>query len=185
MLKYRMDIDYQNVPPAVQNATNKLYRALKYYYFWQTDVDQVNVRNSENRIKAEIVLDAQTKQRLNVTIQTPKENIMIQDMPLSQPIMALNQKQPFGEQLRSYMNDEEEDDDQAQCSITGKNGWRGRSQVETFDGTKFSAPFSNCWVVLAKDCGSQKPEFVVMARKTESNGNGDRKEVKIITRQHH
>jgi len=184
MLKYRMDIDYQNVPPAVQNATNKLYRALKYYYFWQTDVDQVNVRNSENKIKAEVVLDAQTKQRLNVTIQTPKENIMIQDMPLSQPILALNQKQPFSEQLRSYMNDEEENDDQAQCSITGKNGWRGRSQVETFDGTKFSAPFTNCWVVLAKDCGSQKPEFVVMARKSESNGNGDRKEVKILTRQH-
>jgi len=82
------------------------------------------------------------------------------------------------------MNAEEEDEDHAQCSITGKTGWQRRSQVETFDGTKFSAPFTNCWVVLAKDCGSQKPEFVVMARKSDKSQNGDLKEVKIVTRQH-
>jgi hypothetical protein len=185
MLKYRMDIDYQNVPLSLQNATNKLYRALKHYYFWQTDVDQINVQNQEGKIRAELVLDAQTKQRVNVTIKTPKENILIQDLPLSQPIMALNQKQSFSEQLVDYINNEDEDDDKAQCSVTGKSGWQRRSQVETFDGTKFSAPFSDCWVVLSKDCGSQKPEFVVMARKSpKSSNNADLKEVKIVTRQH-
>jgi len=40
-------------------------------------------------------------------------------------------------------------------------------------------------VVLAKDCGSQQPEFVVMARKSQQSGsNSDQKEVKIVTRQH-
>jgi len=185
MLKYRIDIDYQNVPLSLQNATNKVYRALKNYYFWQTDVDQINVQNPEGKIRAECVLDAQTKQRVNVTIKTPKENILIQDLPLSQPIMALNQKQPFSEQLRNYVNNEDEDEDEATCSVTGKSGWQRRSQVETFDGTKFSAPFTDCWVVLSKDCGSQKPEFVVMARKSpKSSGNADLKEVKIVTRQH-
>jgi hypothetical protein len=185
MLKYRVDIDYQNVPLSLQNMTNKIYRGLKHYYFWQTDVDQINVQNPDGKIRAEWILDAQTKQRVNVTIKTPKENIMIQDLPLSQPIMALNQKQPFSEQLRNYVNNEDEDENEAQCSITGKSGWQRRSQVETFDGTKFSAPFSDCWVVLSKDCGSQKPEFVVMARKSpKSSGNADLKEVKILTRLH-
>lgn len=188
MLKYRMDINYQNVPPSVQNATNKVYRALKNYYYWQTDVDQINVQNPHGKIRAEFVLDAQTKQRVNVTIKTPKENINIQDLPLSQPLMAMNQKQPFREQFNDYVNqnqNQDQNDDQAECSITGKSGWQRRSQVETFDGTKFSAPFSDCWVVLSKDCGSQKPEFVVMARKsTKSGNNGDLKEVKIVTRQH-
>jgi hypothetical protein len=181
MLKYRVDVEYQNVPLAVQNATNKLYRALKYYYFWQTDVDQVTQQNQPNKIKAEIVLDAQTKQRLNVTLQTPKETINMQDMPLSQPLGAISQKQSVSDQLMDYMND---DDDQSECSITGKNGWTRKSQVETFDGTKFSAPFSNCWVVLAKDCGSQQPKFVVMARKSENGQGADLKDVKIITRRH-
>jgi len=54
MLKYRVDIDYQNVPPQVQNATNKLYRALKHYYYWQTDVDQFT-QNQQNKIRAEFV----------------------------------------------------------------------------------------------------------------------------------
>jgi hypothetical protein len=122
---------------------------------------------------------------LNVTVKTPKENIMIQDLPLSQPIMTLNQKQSYADQLRNFVNNDNENDDQAQCSVTGKTGWQRRSQVETFDGTKFSAPFTNCWVVLAKDCGSQKPEFVVLARKSEQSGaDGDLKEVKILTRQH-
>jgi hypothetical protein len=109
---------------------------------------------------------------------------MIQDLPLSKPIMVLNQKQSFTEQLRDYVNQEEEDDDQSQCSITGKTGWQRRSQVETFDGTTFGVPFSNCWVVLSKDCGSQRPDFVVMARKSSRNGNNELKEVKIVTRQH-
>jgi len=185
MLKYRVDIDYQNVPQSVQNATNKLYRALKYYYYEQTDVDQINVRNGENKIRAELVLDAQSKQRLNVTIKTPKENMIIQDLPLSRPLFTVNQKQSLADQLRGYYNQEDEDEDQTQCSITGKTGSQRRSQVETFDGTKFTAPFTNCWVVLAKDCGSSKPEFVVMARKSEQNGaDGGQKEVKIVTRQH-
>nr|AVW85699.1 von Willebrand factor type D domain protein [uncultured eukaryote] len=83
------------------------------------------------------------------------------------------------EQLREYVQD---DEDQAQCSITSKSRRQGRSQVETFDGTKFSAPFTNCWVVLAKDCGSQQPKFVVMARKSERGQ--DLKEVKIVTKKH-
>jgi hypothetical protein len=179
MLKYRLDIDYQNVPVQVQNVTNSLYRALKHYYYWQTDVDQF-VQNQQNKIRAEIVLDAQTKQRVNVTVHIPRETVKMQDLPLSQPLGVMNQKQSMSEQLRDYMNDEE---DQSECSITGKTGWNKRSQVETFDGTKFSAPFSNCWVVLAKDCGSEQPKFVVMARKAQnSNGNSELKEVKIVTR---
>jgi hypothetical protein len=179
MLKYHVDIDYQNVPLGVQNATNKLYRALKYYYYWQTEVDQITP-NRQGKIHAEFVLDAQTKQRLNVTVKTPKETIKIQDMPLSQPLGGMNQKQSFADQLREYAQD---DEDQAECSITGKNKGQRRSQVETFDGTKFSAPFTNCWVVLAKDCSSQQPKFVVMARKSGS-GSQDLKEVKIVTKRH-
>jgi hypothetical protein len=178
MLKYRVDIDYQNVPSTVQNITNKLYRALKHYYFWQTDVDQL-VQNPSNKIRAEIVLDAQTKQRLNVTIKTPKESIKIQDLPLAEPLGVMNQKQSMSEQLREYVADDENPNE---CSITGKNGLQRRSQVDTFDGTKFTAPFTNCWVVLAKDCSSQQPKFVVMARKSERHN--DLKEVKILTRRH-
>jgi len=179
MLKYRVDIDYQNVPSQVQNLTNKLYRVLKHYYYWQTDVDQINVQNQPNKIRAEFVLDAQTRQRLNVTLRTPKESINIQDLPLSQPLGVMNQKQSMSEQLREYVAD---DEDPSECSITGKQGLQRRSQVETFDGTKFTAPFTSCWVVLAKDCASSQPKFVVMARKSERHG--DLKEVKILTRRH-
>jgi len=180
MLKYRVDIDYQNVPSSVQNVTNKLYRALKHYYYWQTEVNQFT-QNQQNKIRAEFVLDPQTKQRLNVTVRTPKETIQIQDMPLSQSCASMNQKQSATQQLREYMQD---DEDQAQCSVTGKTGLERRSQVETFDGTRFSAPFTSCWVVLAKDCGSQQPKFVVMARKAQNGASSELKEVKIITKQH-
>jgi hypothetical protein len=187
MLKYRVDIDYQNIPTGVQNLTNKLYRALKHYYYWQTDVDQF-VQNSPNKIRAEFVLDPQSKQRLNVTVKTPKESITIQDLPLSQPMGIMNQKQSMSEQLRDYVQD---DVDQNECSITPKQSNQQssssssrRSQIETFDGTKFSAPFTGCWVVLAKDCSSEQPKFVVMARKSPHNGSPDSKEIKILTRRH-
>jgi len=183
MLKYRVDIDYQNVPLSFQNATNKVYRALKHYYYWQTDVDQLT-ENQPNKIRAEFTIDAQSRQRVNVTIKTPKETSRIRDMPLSQsagPIM--NQKQSVAQQLRQYVQDGAQEE--GECSITNKPGQR-RAQVQTFDGTRFTAPFSDCWVVLAKDCGSQNPNFVVMARKSQKNNgnNPDAKEVKIVTRQH-
>lgn len=182
MMKYRIDIDYQNVPPTVQNATNKLYRALKYYYYWQTDVNQIVHNNQQNKIRAEIALDPQTKQRVNVTVKTPKETINIQDLPLNQPLGSANQKQSMYEQFRDYVND---DEDQAECTITAKVGSQRRAEIDTFDGTKFTAPLTNCWVVLAKDCGSQQPKFVVMARKSQTgNGNGELKDVKIITKHH-
>jgi len=177
-LKYRVDIDYQNVPIGVQNVTNKIYRALKYYYYLQTEVDQITP-NQQNKIRAEFVLDPQTKQRLNVTVMTPKETVIIQDMPLSQPLGVVNQKESIGEQFRDYING---DDDQAECSIVGKSGMQRRSQLKTFDGTKFTVPFSNCWVVLAKDCGSDQPKFVVMAKKSERSA--ELKEVKIVTTRH-
>jgi len=178
MFKYRIDIDYQNVPSSVQNVTNKLYRALKYYYYWQTDANQIT-HNQQNKIRAEIALDPQTKQRLNITVMTPKETIKIQDLPLSQPLGTANQKQSMVDQFRDYVND---DEDQAECTITAKQGSQKRYQIDTFDGTKFSAPLTNCWAVLAKDCGSQQPKFVVMTRK--SKGNGELKDVKIITKHH-
>jgi len=179
MLKYKIDIDYQNVPTTVQNVTNKLYRVLKHYYYWQTDVDQL-VQNPNNKIRAEIVLDAQTRQRVNVTLKTPQESIKIQDLPLEQPLGVLNQKQSMSEQLREYVSD---DENVNECSIISKKGLERRSQVETFDGTTFTAPFtSNCWLVLAKDCGSSQPKFVVMARKSERHP--ELKEVKIVTRRH-
>jgi hypothetical protein len=181
MLKYRVDIDYQNVPPMVQNYTSKLYRALKYYYYQQTDVDQLNVHNTEGKIRAEMTLDVESKQRVNVTIQTPKETMKIQDLPLSKPMFTLNQKQSFVDQMRNYVDRDDADEDVTECSVTGKPG-KPRSQIETFDGTKFTAPFTTCWSVLAKDCSSDKPEFVVMARKSSSAENA--KELKIVTRQH-
>jgi hypothetical protein len=101
-------------------------------------------------------------------------------MPI-QGCATMNQKQSAVQQLRDYIQD---DQDQTECSVTGKTGVQRRSQIETFDGTRFTAPFSSCWVVLSKDCGSQQPKFVVMARKAQNEASSELKEVKIITKQH-
>lgn len=69
LLKYQVEIDYNNVPVAVQNYTNKLFTMLKHHYFDQADIAQIMVRNPENKIRATVTIDPITKHHINVTIK--------------------------------------------------------------------------------------------------------------------
>lgn len=90
--KYVLNLEYSELPVVLRNLTNKAWRFLKYKYFWQTDVAQIKVHNTEGKIKAIFRLDPFTNRHFNLTVKTPKENVTMYDVPLPFYVRPLNMK---------------------------------------------------------------------------------------------
>jgi phage gp36-like protein len=171
--KYTVDIEYNHLPTQVQNVTDKILRYLKYRYYWQADIASINVQNPSNKVQAKIYLDPESMQRVNVTIKTPKQNITVNDIPLPVKVVPISAKRTMASQILGSLTNNKYQD-QAVCQV---NDYR----VRTFDGSRYSAPLSNCWSVLAKDC-VENGRFVVMMKK--SSKDSQHKQVKILTPRH-
>lgn len=167
--KYIVNLDYKDVPVGVRNVTAKLWRALKYRYFWQTDVAAIAVHNPQDRIKAIIRVDPYTNRHLNITVKTPTENVTMYDIPLPFTVRPLNLKRSVFKQY--YEN-----------TVFGRNAPMcevSESRVKTFDQAEFGFRLGSCWTVLAKDCSGERT-FAVLAKKV-NGGESEEKAVKIIT----
>jgi len=166
LLKYTVDLEYKNVPVSVKNMTNKAFLLLKNHYFWQSDIAQIQVRNPEDKIKAVIRIDAQTLQRVNITIKTPTENTTFKDLPLPIKIGGLNVKSSG-----KWWGLDEQTDFTDVCHVSS-------NKIQTFDDVEYKVPLTTCFAVLAKDC-SPEPSFAVLMRKQRDGS--ELKEVKIVT----
>lgn len=174
---YKIDVDYE-LGKKEMNITNALYRMLKYKYYWLTSVDQVNVNNPENQVRARITIDPKNRQYVNVTIKTPKERCQFKDIPLPMKVQPVNLRtrsqrvRSPSEWMQSWIEPQ-----MAQCKVRTQT-------VQTFDGVRIRVPFSKeCYSILAKDCSRpQNPRFAVLTKKDSPNNS--KKQVKIITQQH-
>jgi len=171
LLKYRVDIDYQNVPVVMKNLTTKALQLLKYAYFWQSDIAQIQVRNPENKVRVVLTVDPETEQYVNLTIKTPQENITIHDIPVPFKIFRLNTKRSTVNGFLDYVTD---DRMEAVCHISSR-------LIDTFDNVQYTVPLTTCYSVVAKDC-SDESKFAVMVKKQSQES--ELKQVKIVTRHH-
>jgi anti-sigma28 factor (negative regulator of flagellin synthesis) len=141
--------------------------ALKYKYFWQTDVAQIKVQNPSDKIKAIIRVDPYTNRHLNITVKTQRENVTMYDIPLPFYIRPLNVKRST---MKQYYENGLFGKDAPICEIN-------ENRVKTFDEAEFGFRLGTCWTVLAKDCSNER-SFAVLAKRT---GESEEKAVKIIT----
>jgi hypothetical protein len=195
VLKYHVDIDYNNVPLFIQNYTNKVFNMLKHHFYEQSDVSQIMVRNPENKIRCIITVGPINKQYIDLKIKTPKENTLIRDIPTpyiftSMKTRRSHLKNLWGKDTEESMNmwgrntDESmntwwgeskyDDETTTTCQVSGR-------RVNTFRNVEIAVPLTTEYVVLSKDCSSN-PSFVVMIRKVSHST--DLKELKIKTRTH-
>jgi hypothetical protein len=167
--KYVVNVDYKDVPMGVRNFTSKLWRAMKYRYFWQSDVAEIKVHNPEDKIKAIFRLDPFTDRLLNITVKTPKENVTMYDVPLPFYMRPLNMKRSI---FKQYYENTLFGRNAPMCEIS-------ESRVKTFDEAEFGFRLGTCWTVLAKDCSSDRT-FAILAKRVNGAESED-KAVKIIT----
>jgi isochorismate synthase EntC len=107
VLKYQVDIDYNNVPFMVKNYTNKVFLALKHYFYEQSDVSQIMVRNPEKKIRVIVTVDPIHKQCIDLKIKTPKENTHIHNIPTPYFLTSLKSKRSHMKNFWSRQEDNE------------------------------------------------------------------------------
>eukprot|EP00178_Gracilaria_changii_P004755 TRINITY_DN1775_c0_g1_i3.p1 TRINITY_DN1775_c0_g1~~TRINITY_DN1775_c0_g1_i3.p1 ORF type:complete len:1747 (+),score=316.82 TRINITY_DN1775_c0_g1_i3:669-5243(+) len=172
MNKYQLNIKYNNVPTSVQNITTKLMRALETYYYWNTDINDVHVRNAANQIRAEIRFDARNSRRANITVETPQQLVRMNDVSVWR-MPRVNVKKNYWRSVLDHATAEYPQDQQYEpvCKIQNKF-------IKTFDGQRFRAPLSDCYTVVAQDC-SENPQFAVLVKNDQQDP--EKKIVKIVT----
>lgn len=170
--KYNIQIKYSNVPPTVKNVTEKVWRALKTHYYWQSDVNRVHVPNPQNLIRATVRIDPHDTRRVNVTVKAPKENVILKDIylpmrmrPYRMNVFHSPMDHTYRYGLMTAMPD------QPRCKVSSQ-------RVRTFDGQSYTVPLTTCYSVLAKDC-SEEQRFAVLMKKISPET--DEKKVKILT----
>lgn len=173
--QYKLDIDY-NMARSTKNITEQMFRLAKHYYFWQTQVDvQLPEELKKNdQITARINVDPVNMRYLNATIITPREKVIMSDMPINSLMKPMNVRRistpssSFYDMLATFMV---EGESQPLCEIR-------TDRVNTFDKLSYRAPVTKCWSVIAKDCFNKESSSYAVLIKRES---GEKKTLKIVT----
>lgn len=176
LLEYKYELQYNEVPEFVQEYTNYFFRFLKQYFFYQTEVDQINVRNPDQKVRGILSLHPWNRGYFNFTVNTPSESTIFRDIPI-RPAFSLapvniRSNQPMFSMLRSmtpFAN-------RPMCSVNSRF-------IDTFDSVRYTVPLTTCYAALVKDCRSaEQPTFGVFLKKV--NQESQLKKVKIVTPYH-
>lgn len=176
--QYKFDIDY-SVGQGFKNCTEKLYRAIKYWAYWHSDIDsQLPMElQQKDQIRVKVNIDPINRHYLNVTVKSPKEIVRIEDIPMLTSFKGLNMrrvsspKRTFYQWLVSFVT---RDYENAVCQVRS-------DRINTFDKVDYRTPISTCYSVLAKDCGRAKQEnkFAVLMKR--QSPDSELKTVKIVS----
>lgn len=171
----KMEAEWQNVSPRVQNITQKVYRAIKTALYWNSEVNSINIQHPSNKVQVRLSLDAENQRYLNVTVKTPKEKAIFRDLPLPIPVRSPLSLKRSTERISSFRSLIESLSSQVSpvCNVHSRH-------IKTFDGERYSVPISTCWSVLAKDCYEQN--FAVLIKKLSQESS--QKKIKIVVPSH-
>jgi hypothetical protein len=169
----KVDVDYE-MPKFEQQVMSSIYRWVKHVYYWESSVDDVQMRNSEGRVRVKLNIDPVNRRYLNVSIWTPLEEANLTDVALPIEASFVNMRrvaQPsrsWAHFLRQIVYAEE-----PLCELR-------TNRMRTFDGVEYDVPTSTCYTVLAKDCiSADRSKFAVLIKK-EKEGT-EKKILKILT----
>jgi len=165
--KFDISVEYKGVQPWTQNKVHEFFNVLKVWEFMSTKAQLQ--RGRDGAIYATLVIDPITHQHVNMSIKTPSEKVIIDSIRLPMKVKPFelvrydevsSRANNFMDVVRSYSSKT-----RPECKFDGK-------RVETFDDVEYKAPLTKCYTVLAKDCSSETPRFVVMMKKMD---RGDKK----------
>jgi hypothetical protein len=168
LLRLKIDVEYKNVSPAMRKILHRAERMTKSCFHWNTDIEDVDIRNPENKLNAEIEISTDRSQ-IDISYRTPTQNVNMTnlEMPFNvQPVSALFPWSPA--RLVGLVQT-------PSCTLSGP-------KINTFDDVSDEQPLSgSCWHVLAKDNGPQDLFAVLVAN---VNANSNAKKVAVLFKGH-
>jgi hypothetical protein len=182
--KYDMESEYK-LQMSAQNMFQRAFEYVKAYYYWNTQVKQLDEDNNNNNllqysngqqgnVQTSIVIDPITQKHANLTVKTQEEVVRIVSLELPGQFRPFPMVRPSEKSTHSMQQlfARWTVSNRAECTVDGR-------RVNTFDDVDYKAPISKCYSVLAKDCSSEEPQFVVMLKALDNQSR--EKKVKVIT----
>jgi hypothetical protein len=168
LLRLKLDVEYKNVSKSIRMVLHRVEAAFKTMFAWNTDVEDVDVRNEEGKFNAVVEVSAD-RSSVDIRYRTPYQNVNMTnlEMPYNvQPVSALFPWSParFVGLVQSPV-----------CTLSGP-------KISTFDDVSDEQPLSgSCWHVLVKDNSAQNL-FAVLVANVHKNSNA--KKVAVLFKGH-
>ncbi|KIH69020.1 von Willebrand factor type D domain protein [Ancylostoma duodenale] len=168
---YKILVKYELVPET-EYYMHRLFKLLNTWQVWNTEYEMVNNRHNMLHIKMEI--EPLKRRMFDLLVDTPESRIVMRNlmMPLKLPTLNI---QDFRMPELTGMKDvirHVVKQNRAECIVK-------TNEVTTFDNLFLKTPLTTCYSVLAKDCHSEEPRFVVMMKKVHKER--EEKKLKIVT----
>ncbi|KAL3119253.1 hypothetical protein niasHT_000197 [Heterodera trifolii] len=186
--KFQIEAIY-SLKANAQNAINRVLELFKSAYFWNTKSQLMSGQSAQKdgKIAATILIDPVTQKRANITIRTPAQQLRMEQIEVPykvRPFALIRQRSAQQTHSLAQLFHQFSIKYRPQCTVDGR-------KVNTFDDLIYTAPLSsNCYSVVAKDCGSDQPQFVVLMKKvpqqqqqqqTNKRAQNAAKVLKVIT----
>jgi hypothetical protein len=175
-----MEAEYKLQMPA-QNMFQRAFEYIKAKCYWNTQTKQLDEDNNngnyngrQGNVQASVVIDPITQKHANLTVKTRLEVVRIESLELPGQFRPFPMIRPSEKSTHSMQQlfARWTVSNRAECTVDGR-------RVNTFDNVDYKAPISKCYSVLAKDCSSEEPRFVVLMKALDNQSR--EKKIKVIT----
>jgi hypothetical protein len=137
LLRLKIDIDYKNVSPSVRKALYKLEAFAKGIYYWNTEIENVDIKNPDNKVSAVLEYSAD-RSYVDIKYKTPTQNVNIMNVDLPFNVQPASALFPWSSARFVGLISA------PACTISGP-------KISTFDDVSDFMPLSQCYHLMAKD----------------------------------
>jgi hypothetical protein len=155
LLRVKVDVDYKNVPKSIRKVLHKLEWMMKGIFHWNLDMEDVDIKNPENKLSAVIDFSSD-RNYVDLKYKTPTQNVTITNIDLAydvQPASALFPWSPA--RLVGLVA-------APSCTISGP-------KINTFDDVSDFMPLSSCYHVMVKDSTDENLFAVLVANAAKNS----------------
>ena len=171
--QYKLVAKYDVQSPVSQVIVDRLYSLIKASSpFFRTELTLA--RTAPRTVLATLTLEPETRQYVNVTVETPFERLAMANLRLPVPLRLVNIHHQSATPVRSVSDIAESALMRSKCTVESR-------KVNTFDDLTYRAPLTTCYSVLAKDCSSEQPRFAVLMKKADKASED--KKMKVVDRE--
>ncbi|KAK5984301.1 Lipid transport protein and Vitellinogen and von Willebrand factor domain containing protein [Trichostrongylus colubriformis] len=170
---YKLKANYK-LTPETEYYVYKLFSILKTWNLWRSEFEKVH--NKEGTLRMELEIEPLNRRMFDLRIETPKEHVVMKrlTMPFRLPNVHFHSMHTLEHTEMKHLLHHLIKTNRPQCIVKSK-------EVNTFDNLRLKTPLTNCYTVLAKDCGNEEPRFVVLMKKIHKDRED--KKLKIVTRE--
>ncbi|CAG9855085.1 unnamed protein product [Phyllotreta striolata] len=179
--RVNVDLDVENVSPAVRSMVETVYSHLKYEYYPSLKFEGQS-SNANNKINIRGQFDDDLKY-LNVTVKNARETVTFRDIELNEYAKRILVVHPvFEASIRALSKPLEIDTFKSVCIVD-------QSQITTFSNNTYPGDLSKEWTVAAqfvprmkhdatRQLQKQRENFAILVRQSKDHKQG--KDIKIV-----